>query len=87
LENGTKSYISDPKKANYRELPATQFPATLNRQRNTLKSAYHAQSKIEWEKFMEWRIPEEWTQFIEAHYANKGHTLKVRDWAPTFISA
>jgi hypothetical protein len=78
VEKGTHSYISDPKKAKDRELPATPFPETLNRQRYALKSAYHAQSKIGWESFMKGRIIVEWTQCIEAYHANQGHKLKAQ---------
>jgi hypothetical protein len=68
VEKGTQSYISNPMKAKDRELATTMFPMTLNRQRNVLKSAYNAQSKIGWENFMKVRIAEEWIQFIETHY-------------------
>jgi hypothetical protein len=63
------------------------FPVTLNRKRNALKSAYHAQSKIGWENFTKERIAEEWIQFIETHYANQGYKLNAQYWAPKFISA
>jgi hypothetical protein len=86
VEKGTQSYRSDPKKAKDRELSTMPFMVTLNRQRKTLKSAYHAQSKIGWENFTKERFAEEWIKFIETHYANQGYTLKARNWAPTFIS-
>jgi hypothetical protein len=79
--------ISDPKKAKDRELPVTSFPATLNRKRKALKSAYHAQLKIGWQNCTKERIAEEWITLIEAQYANNGYKLKARDWAPKFISA
>jgi hypothetical protein len=80
VEKGTQSYIYDQKKEKYRVFPTTPFPATLNRQRNTLKSAYQTQSKIGWENFTKVRIAEEWIQSIETHYANQGYTLKARHW-------
>jgi hypothetical protein len=74
---GMQAYVADLKKAKYRVLTATPFPATLNREINALKSVYHAHSKIGWESLLKGRITQEWTQFIETHYANQGHKLKA----------
>jgi hypothetical protein len=70
-----QSYVTAPKKAKDRTTP---FSATWNRERNTLKSAYHAQSKIGWENLVKGRIVQEWAQFMEIHYANQGYKLKGR---------
>jgi hypothetical protein len=87
VKKGMQAYIADPKKAKDRVLPYPPFPVTLNRERNALKSAYHAQSKIGWENLLKGRIAQEWTQFIETHCTNQGHTLNAQDWAPRFIGA
>jgi hypothetical protein len=49
----------------------------LHRERNALKSAYHAQSKILWENLLKGIIAQEWTPFIETNYANQVHKLKA----------
>jgi hypothetical protein len=87
VENGMQSYVTAPKKAKYRTIPTTPFSATWSIERNALKSAYHAQSKIGWDNLVKGSIAQEWFQFMETHYANQGYTLKARDWAPTFIGA
>jgi hypothetical protein len=87
VEKGMQSYVTSPKKAKYRTTPTTPFSATWNRERNTLKSAYHAQSKIGWENLVKGRIAQEWVQFMETHHMNQGYKLKAREWAPTFIGS
>jgi hypothetical protein len=69
VEKGMQAYIADPKKAKDRVLPAAPFPVTINRERNTIKSAYHAQSKIGWENLLKGITTQGWTKFIETHYA------------------
>jgi hypothetical protein len=66
------SYVDAPKKAKYRNIPTTPFPETWNRERNALKSAYHAQSEIGWENMVKGRIAQENIQFMETHYAYQG---------------
>jgi hypothetical protein len=67
-----------------RTIPNTPFSETGNRDRNALKSAYHAQSKIGWENLVKRRTAQEWFQFMETNYVNQGYTLKARDWSTTF---
>jgi hypothetical protein len=85
VEKGMQSYVTAPKKAKDRTIPTTPFLATWNRERNALKSAYHAQSKIGWENLVKGIIAQEWVQFMETHYAKQGYKLKARDWAPKCI--
>jgi hypothetical protein len=82
-----QSYVASPKKAKDRTILTTPFSATWNRERNPLKSAHHAQSKIGWENLVKGRIAQEWIQFMETHYANQSYTLKAQDWALIFIGA
>jgi hypothetical protein len=84
---GMQSYGASLKKAKDKTIPTTTFPSTWNRERNALKSAYHAQSKIGSENLVKGRIAQEWIQFMETHYANQGYALKARDWAPKCIGA
>jgi hypothetical protein len=72
VEKGMHSYVTAPKKAKDRTIPTTPFSATWNRERNALKSAYHAQSKIGWEILVKGGIDQKWVQFMETHYANQG---------------
>jgi hypothetical protein len=69
VEKGMQSYVTAPKEAKDRTIPTTPFSVTWNRERNALKSAYHAKSKIGWENLVKGRIAQEWVQFME--------TLKV----------
>jgi hypothetical protein len=82
-----QSYATAPKKAKDRTIPTTPLSATWNRERNTLKSAYHAQSNISWENLVKGRIAQEWAHSMETNYANQGYKLKARDWAPKCIVA
>jgi hypothetical protein len=60
----------------------------LGTEKDTLKSSYHAQSKIVWENLVKGSIAQEWIQFMETHYENRGYKkIKARDWAPKFIGA
>jgi hypothetical protein len=85
VEMGIWSYIKMPAKAKYRTQPITPFPATLNRQWNSLKKSFCSQSKIGWESFTKGCITREWTQFVSRHYENQGHKLKANYWPPKFI--
>jgi hypothetical protein len=67
MKKGMQPYVSAPKKAKDRTIPTSPFSATWSRERNALKSAYHAQSKIGWENLVKGRIAQEWIQFMEAH--------------------
>jgi hypothetical protein len=74
---GMKSYVNTPNKTKDRTILTTPFSVTWNRERNALKSAYHAQSKIGWDNLVKGRIAQEWVQFMETHYANQGYKLKA----------
>jgi hypothetical protein len=78
VDKGMQSYVTAPKKAKDRTIPTTPFSATWNRERNALKSAYYAPSKIAWENMVKSRTAQEWIQFMETHYANQGYTLKAQ---------
>jgi hypothetical protein len=56
VEKRIQSYVDAPKKAKYGTIPTTPFPSTWNRERNALKSAYHAQFKIGWDNLVKGRI-------------------------------
>jgi hypothetical protein len=81
------SYVAAPMKAKDRTIPATPFSATWNKERNALKSEYHAQYKIGWENLAKGRSAQRWVQLMETHYANQCYKLKTRDGAPKFIGA
>jgi hypothetical protein len=87
VEKGMQSYVTAPKKAKDRTIPTTPFSVTWEIERNALKSAYHAQSKIGWENLAKGRLAQEWTQFMETHYVNQGYKLKASGWAPKFSGA
>jgi hypothetical protein len=73
-----QSYVVSPKKAKYRTIQTTQFPETWNRERNALKSAYHAKSKIGWENLVKGAIAQEWIQFTETHYMTRATNSKPK---------
>jgi hypothetical protein len=49
-------------------VPTSPFPATIDRQRNAMKTAFQAQSQSGWENLMKGRISKEWMGFVERYY-------------------
>jgi hypothetical protein len=82
IENGVRHYTVHPKKHdpdNIPPKPPSPFGPTFYAQRNRLKVAFRAQSRIGWDNFLKVRLSRYWITCMDRHFQSNGSKLTGKE--------